>query len=68
MNDRLFRNQKALNVAQEKERERLDAALGRIQNLESQLAMLRTETTSLRQMVTQLLVARGSGPTVRETA
>lgn len=67
MNDRLFRNQQALNASQEKERERLDAAFGRIQHLEAQLAMLRNETVSLRQMMTQLLVSRGTGPTVRET-
>lgn len=67
MSDRLFRNQQALNVSQEKERERLDTVLGRVQHLEAQLAMLRNETVSLRQMVTQLLVSRGTGPTVRET-
>lgn len=68
MNDRLFRNQQALNASQEKERERIDSVLGRVQHLEAQLAMLRTETADLRQMMTQLLVSRGTGPTVRETA
>lgn len=67
MSDRLFRNQQALNVSQEKERERIDAVLGRIQHVEAQLAMLRTEMVGLRQMMTQLLVSRGNGPTVRET-
>lgn len=68
MSERIIRNQKALNVSQENERARLDTVIGRIQHLEAQLAMLRTETATLRQMLTQLLVSRGSGPTVREEA
>ena len=65
MSDRIYKNQMALNEAQRNERERVDALYSRMKHAEAQHSMLSEEVTRLRQMVSQLLVARGNGPTSR---
>ena len=65
MSDRIYRNQLALDEAQRNERIRVDSMQTRLQHAESQHAMLAAEVASLRQMVAQMLVARGNGPTSR---
>lgn len=68
MSDRIYKNQLALDEAQRHERTRVDNLQIRLQHAESQHAMLAAEVANLRQLVTQMLVARGNGPTSRGTA
>lgn len=68
MNDRIYKNQLALDEAQRNERARVDGLHLRLQHAEAQHAMLAARVDSLQQMVAQLLVARGNGPTARESA
>ena len=65
MSDRVYKNQLALDEAQRNERMRVDALQLRLQHVEAQHTMLTAEVANLRQMVSQLLVARGNGPTTR---
>jgi hypothetical protein len=66
MSDRVYKNQLALDEAQRNERMRVDALQMRLQHVEAQHTMLTAEVNTLRQMVTQLLVGRGNGPTARD--
>jgi chaperonin cofactor prefoldin len=65
MSERIYKNQLALDEAQRNERARVDTLQLRLQHVEAQHTMLTAEVNTLRQMVTQLLVARGNGPTTR---
>ena len=67
MSERIYKNQLALDEAQRNERGRVDDLLLRLQRAEAQHSMLAGEVSALRQMLSQLLVARGNGPTARHS-
>jgi len=68
MNDSVhLRNAKALNERNKQDRVRHDELLQRVQHLENQVTMLRSENEQLRQQVYGILAARGTGPTSRSS-
>lgn len=60
-----LRNAKALDARNRQMTAEADLLRQRVQNLESQVVMMRGELSQLQQQLTVFLATRGTGPTVR---